>query len=66
VTKGGGIIHMKHLPVWMTLCREAMMEKWIKVEYAHTSKLLADGQTKVLEGKEFISFCNNLIGMEAE
>ncbi len=29
-----------------------------------TYKMLADGLTKVLEGKEFTSFHNNLLGME--
>jgi hypothetical protein len=48
----------------MNLCREAVQEKRINVEYIHTSKMLADGLTKVLEGKEFTSFHNNLLGSE--
>jgi hypothetical protein len=36
------------------------------VEYIHTSKVLADGRTKVFEGKEFISFHNNLVGVKTE
>ena len=66
VTKGGGVVWTKHLRVRMNLCREAVQEKRIKVEYIHTSKMLADGLTKVFEGKEFISFCNNLLGIELE
>ncbi len=66
VTKGGGVVRTKHLRVQMNLCREAVQEKRIKVEYIHTSKMLADGLTKVFEGKEFISFRNNLLGIETE
>ncbi len=47
VTKGGGVIQTKHLRVRMNLCREAVQEKRIQVEYIHTSKMLADGLTKV-------------------
>jgi hypothetical protein len=47
----------------MNLCREAVQEKQIKVEYIHTSKMLADGLTKVLDGKVFTSFRNNLLGI---
>jgi hypothetical protein len=35
-----------------------------RVEYIHTSKVLADGLTKVFEGKEFIFFCDNLLGIK--
>ncbi len=66
VTKGGGVVRTKYLRVRMNLCREAVQEKRINVEYIHTSKMLADGLTKVLEGKEFTSFRNNLLGMETE
>ncbi len=50
----------------MNLCQEAVKEKRIKVEYIHTSKMLADGLTMVFEGKEFISFRNNLLGIKTE
>jgi hypothetical protein len=66
VTKGGGVVRTKQLHVRMTLCQEAVQEKRIKVEYIHTSKMLADGLIKVFKGKEFISFCNNLLGIELE
>jgi hypothetical protein len=66
VTKGGGVIRTKHQRVRMTLCREVVQEKRIKVEYIHTSKMLAHGLTKVFQGKEFISFCNNLLEIELE
>ncbi len=66
VTKGGGVVQPKHLRVQMNLCREAVQEKRIKVEYIHTSKMLADGLTKVFEGKEFIFFRNNLLGSQLE
>ena len=64
--KGGGVVWTKHLHVRMNLCREAVQEKRIKVEYVHTSKMLADGLTKVFEGKEFTSFRNNMLGIEME
>jgi hypothetical protein len=63
VTKGGGIIRTKHLRVRINVCQEAVQEKRINVEYIHTSKMLADGLTKVLEGKEFTSFHNKLLGI---
>jgi hypothetical protein len=37
-----------------------------KVEHIHTSKMLADGLMKVFDGKEFVSFCNNLLRIEPE
>ncbi len=61
-TKYGRVVQTKHHRVQMNLCREAVQEKRIKVEYINTSKMLADGLTKVFERKEFISFCNNLHG----
>jgi hypothetical protein len=64
VMKGGGVVRTKNLHVRMTLCREAVEEKRITVEYIHTSKMLADGLTKLLEGKELTFFRNNLLGME--
>ena len=66
VTKGCGVVQTKHLHVWMNLCQEAVQEKRIKVEYVHTSKMLADGLTKVFEGKEFTSFRNNMLEIEME
>jgi hypothetical protein len=66
VTKGDGVIWAKHWHVQMNLCREAVQEKRIKVEYIHTSKMLADGLMKVFEGKEFMSFYNNLLGIKME
>ncbi len=53
VIKGGGVIRTKHLHAQMNLCQEAVQEKRIKVDYIHTSKMLADGLMKVFEGKEF-------------
>ncbi len=41
-----------------------MQKKRVKVEYIHTSKMLPDGLTKVFEGKELTSFCNNLLEIE--
>ncbi len=64
VTKGGGVVRTKHLRVRMNLCQEVVQEGRIIVEYIHTSKMLADGLTKALEGKEFTSFRNNLLGLE--
>ncbi len=37
VMKGGCVIQTKHMCVRMNLCREAVQEKRIKVEYIHTS-----------------------------
>ncbi len=64
VMKGGGVIRTKHLRVRMNLCWEAVQEKRIQEEYIHVSKMLADGLTKVFEGK--ISFLSTTIYLESK
>ena len=64
VTKGGGIVHTKHLRVRMNLCREAVDEKRIRIAYIHTTKMLADGLTKPLEGSTFKVFMKALMGLK--
>ncbi len=62
VTKGGGIIRKKHLHARMNLRKEAVGEKRIKVLY----KMLTDGLTKILEGKDYIFLAEKLLGNLAE
>jgi hypothetical protein len=51
-------VQTKYLRARMNLCKEeAGQERWIKM---YTSKMLANGHTKLLEGKEFITFVNSL------
>jgi hypothetical protein len=60
VTKGGGVVQTKHLRVRMNLCKEAVDEKCIRITYIHTSRMIADGLSKALEGKAFIAFKQNV------
>jgi hypothetical protein len=62
VTKGGGIVRTKHLRARMYLCKEALEAKRIKVRYIHTSKMIADGLTKVLEGSPFLASMKTILG----
>jgi hypothetical protein len=64
VMKGGGIVHTKHLCIRMNLCREAVDEKRIRIAYVHTTKMLADGLTKPLEGSTFKVFMKALMGLK--
>ena len=66
VMKGGGIVRTKHLRVRMNLCKEALEEKRIKIAYIHTTKMLADGLTKPLEGKAFQDFVKALLGLKKQ
>ncbi len=52
VTKGG-VVRTKHLRARMNIGREAILEERIKVIYCHTSRMIADGLTKVLKGMHF-------------
>jgi hypothetical protein len=64
LTKGGGVVRMKHLRVCMNLCKEAVDEKRVRIAYIHTSQMKADGLTKALEGKEFSIFKQNVFGQQ--
>jgi hypothetical protein len=66
VTKGGGVVRTKHLRVRMNLCKEALEDKRIKIAYIHTTKMLADGLTKPLEGKAFQDFVKALLGLKKQ
>lgn len=46
----------------MNLVSEAVTEKRIKIEYVHTSKMKADGFTKVLDGSSFDTFPSMILG----
>ncbi len=61
VTKVGGIVCTKHR-VRMNLCREAVDERRIRIAYIHTTKILADGLTKPLEGSAFKDFMKTFLG----
>ncbi len=65
VTKGGGIVRTKHR-VRMNLCKEAVEEKRIRITYIHTTKMLADGLTKPLDGKAFQDFMKALLGLKKQ
>ncbi len=62
VTKGGGVVRTKHLRARMNVGREAIAEKRIQVVYCHTSKMIADGLTKPLEGNTFLTFADFILG----
>jgi hypothetical protein len=48
VTKGGGVVQMKHSRARMNVGKEAILEERIKVVYCHMSRMIADGLTKAL------------------
>jgi hypothetical protein len=50
----------------MNLCREAIKRKGITIQYLHTTKMIADGLTKALDGKDFTIFATSLLGQQAE
>ena len=50
----------------MELCKEGLEQKRFDVKYVHTSKMIADGLSKPLEGKSFLTFANTLLGIVAE
>ncbi len=50
VTKGGGVIRIKHLRVRMNSVKDAVKEKRVRVVHIRTKKMVADGFTKPLEG----------------
>jgi hypothetical protein len=50
----------------MNLCKEAVDEERVRIAYVHTSKMIADGLTKALEGKAFITFKRNVLGEQGE
>ena len=50
----------------MELCKEGLDQKCFEIKYAHTSKMIADGLSKPLEGKPFLTFASNLLGILVE
>ncbi len=62
VTKGGGVVRMKHLRARMNVGREAILEERIKVVYCHTSRMIANGLTKALEGSAITFFADLILG----
>jgi hypothetical protein len=61
VSTGGGIPRTKHLCAGMNAAREAIHEKRITVEYCHAALMRADGLTKPLEGKDFVTFADHML-----
>jgi len=53
VTEFGGVARTKHLWVRMELCREALQQKQIMIQYVHMLKMIVDGLIKALDGKLF-------------
>jgi hypothetical protein len=66
ITKGGGVMRTKHLRMRMNLGKEALEMNRIIVKYLHTSKMIADGLTKVLEKKDFVIFRMLILGEESD
>jgi hypothetical protein len=53
---------MKHLRARMNVVREAISEERIKVVYCHMSRMIANGLTKPLEGSNFTTFADLILG----
>ncbi len=64
VMKCGGIVQTKHDRVRMNLCKEAVDDKRSRIAYIHTTKMLADGLTKPLEGNTFKVSMKALLGIK--
>ena len=65
VTEGGGVMRTKHLRVRMELCKEALQNNKFTLQYISTKDMIADGLTKALEGVEFTTFAEILLGTTA-
>ena len=63
VTRGGGVTRTKHMRARVNLGKECFDEKRALVQYCNTKQMIADGASKVLEGKEFIQFANFVQGL---
>ena len=66
VNECSGVARMKHLRVRMELCREALQQNKFSIKYVHTLKMIADGLMKALEGKPFLTFASNMLGVATE
>jgi hypothetical protein len=55
VTQGAGIGN-KHMSTRMHLAVEAVQDIRVEIQYVHTSRIIADGLTKPIEGKCFDLF----------
>ena len=66
VTKGGGVVRTKHLRVRMNLCKEAYDEGRIRIGYANTNDMKADGLTKPLQGEQFQKFKALMLGTSTD
>ena len=61
VTTGGGITHTKHLRAHMNAAREAVQEQRVQIVHCRAALMKADGLTKPLEGKDFITFAQLML-----
>jgi len=43
-----------------------MQENKFVIQYVHTLKMIADRLTKALEGKPFLTFASNMLGIAME
>jgi hypothetical protein len=66
VTECGGVVRTKHLRVRRELCKESLEQKRFKIKHIHTSKMIANGLSKPLEGTPFLTFASKLLGIIAE
>ena len=53
----------KYLRVRTELCKEGLDRGRLEIKYTHTSKMIADGLTKPLEGKPFMNFASKELGI---
>ena len=66
VNECGKVARTNHLQVRMELSREALQHNKFLIQYVHTLKMIADGLTKALEGKPFLTFASNILGIAME
>ena len=63
VTKRGGAMRNKHLRVRQNLVKEAVDNLRIKIEFVPTREMLADGQTKPIQGAWREALTRQLMGL---
>jgi hypothetical protein len=66
ISQGLGAMRTKHFRVRMNLGKEALENKRIIIKYFLTSKMIADGLTKMLEKKDFNIFWKLILGGEQD
>jgi hypothetical protein len=61
VSTGGGIPRTTHLHARMNAARQAIHEEKVTIKYCRAALIRADGLTKPLEGRDFLTFADHML-----